>query len=173
MEVIVQQGSITDVQCDVAVVNLFRGVRYPAGATGVVDKALNGAITKAIADTGFAGKLGEALFLPGGENVDAKQVLLIGLGAAMEFDYKVVEKVAQAAVQETIAKGGKEIATIIHGGGIGGLDIIQAAQSIVIGSAKGFKACECETGKLIIVEFNPEKAKSVAEAVNEMQTRNT
>jgi hypothetical protein len=29
MEITVQQGSITDIECDVAVVNLFRGVKSP------------------------------------------------------------------------------------------------------------------------------------------------
>jgi leucyl aminopeptidase len=165
MEIIVQQGSITDIECDVAVVNLFRGVKFPGGATGAVDKALGGAITKAIAETGFEGKLGETLFLPSNEKVSAKEVLVIGLGPADEFDYKEVEKVSQAAVSASVVKGASKVATIIHGGGIGGLDIIKAAQSIVKGSDEGFKKHGCETGKLIIVEFNPEKAKNVAEAV--------
>jgi len=165
METLVQQGSITDIECDVAVVNLFRGVRFPGGATGAMDKALSGAITKAIAETGFEGKLGDTLFLPGSGKVSAKEVLVIGLGDAVEFDYEEVEKVSQAAVSASVEKEASKVATIIHGGGIGGLDIIQAAQSIMKGSDEGFKKHGCKTGKLIIVEFNPEKAMSVAEAL--------
>ena len=165
MEIIVQQGSITDIECDVAVVNLFRGVRFPGGATGAMDKALGGAITKAIAETGFEGKLGDTLFLPSSGKVSAKEVLVIGLGDAVEFDYEEVEKVSQAAVSASVEKEASKVATIIHGGGIGGLDIIQAAQSIMKGSDEGFKKHGCKTGKLIIVEFNPEKAMSVAEAL--------
>jgi hypothetical protein len=165
MEITVQQGSITDIECDVAVVNLFRGVKFPGGATGTVDKALGGAITKAIAETGFEGKLGETLFLPSNEKVSAKEVLVIGLGPADEFDYKEVEQVSQVAASASVAKGAFKVATIIHGGGIGGLDIIKAAQSIVKGSDEGFKNHGCETGKLIIVEFNPEKAMSVAKVI--------
>jgi leucyl aminopeptidase len=130
-----------------------------------MDKALHGAITKAIAETGFEGELGETLFLPGSGKVSAKEVLVIGLGPAVKFDYEQVEKVSQAAVSASVEKGFSQVATIIHGGGIGGLDIIQAAKSIVKGADKGFKKHGCETGKLIIVEFNPEKAKSVAEVV--------
>jgi len=165
MEIIVQQGSITDIECDVAVVNLFRRVKFPGGATGAMDKALDGAITRAIADMGFEGKLGDTLFLPSQGKVSAKEVLVIGLGDSAEFDCEAVEKVSQAAVSASVEKGFFQVATIIHGGGIGGLDIIQAAQSIVKGADEGFKKHGCETGKLIIVEFNPEKAMSVAEAV--------
>jgi hypothetical protein len=35
----------------------------------------------------------------------------------------------------------------------------------VKGSDEGFKNHGCETGKLIIVEFNPEKAMSVAKVI--------
>lgn len=170
MEIIVQQGSITDIECDVAVVNLFRGVRSPGGATGAMDKTLDGAITRAIAETGFEGKLGDTLFLPGQGRVSAKEVLVIGLGDAAAFDYESVEKVSQAAVSASVEKGFSQLATIIHGGGIGGLDIVQAAQSIVKGADEGFKRHGCETGELIIVEFNPEKAESVAEAVKALYT---
>ena len=130
-----------------------------------MDKALGGTITKAIAETGFEGKLGETLFLPSSGKVADKEVLVIGLGEAAEFDYKEVEKVSQAAVAASVEKGFSKVATIIHGGGIGGLDIIKAAQSIVKGSDEGFKNHDCETGELIIVEFNPEKARSVAEVI--------
>ena len=168
MEIIVQQGSITDVECDVAVVNLFLGVKFPGGATGAMDKTLSGAITKAIAETGFEGQLGDALFLPNAGKVSSKEVLVIGLGSAHEFGYEEVEKASQAAVSASVERGVSKVATIIHGGGIGGLDIIQAVQSIVKGSDEGFKKHGCETGKLIIVEFNPEKARSVAETVKEL-----
>jgi len=165
MEFIVQQGSITDIECDVAVVNLFCGVRFPGGATGAVDKALDGAITKAIAKTGFEGNLGDTLFLPGEGKVCAKEVLVIGLGDAFEFYYEEVEEVSQAAVSASVAKGASTVATIIHGGGIGGLDMIQAAQSIVKGSDAGFKEHGCETGKLIIAVFDAEKVMSVEKAI--------
>jgi leucyl aminopeptidase len=165
MEIIVQQGSITEIECDIAVVNLFRGVKFPGGATGAMDKALDGAITRAIAETEFEGELGETLFLPGGGQVASKEVLVIGLGDAAAFDYEAVEKASQAVVSASVERGLSQVATIIHGGGIGGLDIIPAAQSIVKGADEGFKKHGCETGKLIIVEFSPEKAISVAEAV--------
>ena len=165
MEVIVQQGSITDIECDVAVVNLFSGVMRPGGATGAVDKVLDGAITKAIAETGFKANLGQPLFLESKGKIPAKQVLVIGLGYSGEFAYQEVETVSQTVVAASIEQGASEIATIIHGAGIGGLDIVKAARAIAKGSKQGFLEAGCETGRLIVSVFDPEKVKVVEEAV--------
>ena len=50
MDVSIQSGSIQAVDADAIVVNLFQGVAEPSGATGAVDKSLNGAICDLIAD---------------------------------------------------------------------------------------------------------------------------
>ena len=49
MEISVIQGNIAEQQADCLVVNLFEGVTTPGGATGTVDKALGGAISRLIA----------------------------------------------------------------------------------------------------------------------------
>jgi len=164
MEVIVRQGSITDIKCDVAVVNLFSGVTRPGGATGAMDKVLGGAITKAIAETGFKANLGQPLSLETESKIPAKQVLVIGLGSSSEFGYQEVKTASQAAVAAACEQGASEIATIIHGAGIGGLDIAKSAREIVKGSEQGFREAGCETGKLIIAVFDPEKVKVVEKA---------
>jgi hypothetical protein len=41
----VQLADLTDIETPALVVNLFRGVKKPGGATGAVDKALDGIIT--------------------------------------------------------------------------------------------------------------------------------
>lgn len=157
----VKQGSITDVECDVAVVNLFAGVRFPGGATGAMDRALNGAITKAIAEKGFLGKLGEPLFLPSSQNVAADNVLVIGLGSSASFGYAEVEKAAESAVSASIKeKNAGQIATIVHGAGIGGLDLAKAVKALVDGSSAGFEESKTE-GELIIVEFNQTKVETI------------
>jgi len=40
------QGNIQDADADTLIVNLFEGVKTPGGATGAVDRALNGAISE-------------------------------------------------------------------------------------------------------------------------------
>ena len=45
MEIKVKQGTLTDVACDVLIVNLFEGVTVPGGATGAVNSALDNIIS--------------------------------------------------------------------------------------------------------------------------------
>ena len=53
MELRVEQGNIAESDVDLIVVNLFAGVTAPGGATGAIDRALNGAISRLIAAGGF------------------------------------------------------------------------------------------------------------------------
>ena len=50
LEIKVESADITGIDTPALVVNLFRGVKKPSGATGAVDKALGGAITQLIKD---------------------------------------------------------------------------------------------------------------------------
>ncbi|MYK26387.1 MAG: leucyl aminopeptidase, partial [Dehalococcoidia bacterium] len=59
MEISVVQGDISKAEADVVVVNLFEGVTSPGGATGAVDRALDGAISKLIELGDIRGKAGE------------------------------------------------------------------------------------------------------------------
>ena len=65
MDVATQSGSIQLIDADAIVVNLFQGVTQPGGATGTVDKALDGAIRDLIANGAIRGNLNEtAIFYP-------------------------------------------------------------------------------------------------------------
>jgi len=167
----VQQDSISDVECDVAVVNLFAGVRYPGGATGAMDSALDGAITKTIAEKGFQGKLGEPLFLPSSPNVAADNVLVIGLGLSASFGYAEVEKAAKSAVNASVkevwanVRSPIRIATIVHGAGIGGLNLAKAVKALIDGSSAGFEESKIQ-GELIIVEFDQTKVETIKNCLN-------
>lgn len=166
MQTTVQQGSITDVKCDVAVVNLFAGVKHPGGATGAMDSALDGAITKIIAEKGFQGKLGVPLFLHGSPDVAADNVLVIGLGSSASFRYAEVEEAAKAAVIASVKeKSANRIATIVHGAGIGGLDLAKAVSALIHGSSAGFEKTDVE-GELVIVEFDQTKVKTIKKCLN-------
>ena len=43
----VRSGDIAESAADVVVVNLFEGVTAPSGATGAIDRALDGALSQA------------------------------------------------------------------------------------------------------------------------------
>ncbi|MBM3150325.1 MAG: leucyl aminopeptidase, partial [Chloroflexi bacterium] len=59
MNIVVKAGDISSIEADAVVVDLFEGVGRPGGATGVVDTALDGAISKLIMHGEIKGKLNE------------------------------------------------------------------------------------------------------------------
>ncbi len=135
LQVTVTQGNIAQQATDCVVVNLFEGVTTPGGATGAIDQALGGAISNLVASGDFTGKIGTTAVLYTNGNLPAKRVLVVGLGKAEKFDLKGVRKVG-ASVQQALRKlkGVNTYATIIHGAGIGGLDVQAAVQATAEGA---------------------------------------
>lgn len=134
MDVKVIQGGIQTIDADAIVVNLFKGVTQPGGATGVVNKALDGAITDLIAGGDLRGKLGETAVLYPRGAIPARRVIIVGLGEAGEFTLEAVREASGAAIKQAQKLGAATVATIVHGGGIGGLEVAGAAQAVVEGS---------------------------------------
>jgi leucyl aminopeptidase len=127
------QQDLLSVPCDLLVVNLFQGVVKPAGATGIVDKALDGAISSLIEQDEFAGKLGQSFVFPTFGKIKAKKVAVIGLGDKKSFDADAIRKVGGYVVKIAERAHAKKIVTILHGAGIGGVDPKMSAQSLVEG----------------------------------------
>ena len=134
MKILVEQGGIQTTAADAIIVNLFFGVTHPGGATGAVDRALGGAISEVIAGGDFKGKLGQTVVLYPRGAVTARRVIVVGLGEAAKFNLEAVREAAAAAIKQAQKVGAARTATIVHGGGIGGLDVAAAAQAVVEGS---------------------------------------
>ncbi|MDD3012324.1 MAG: leucyl aminopeptidase [Candidatus Gastranaerophilales bacterium] len=189
MDIKVIQGSLSDVSCDVLIVNLFEGVKLPAGGTGTVDAALDNIISEyVIGKDDFKGKLGDTYVIPSYGKIPAQKILLIGLGKAEKFDSNTIRLVASKAIKKSISfLKAKKVCSILHGAGIAGLDPIDCAQMTVEGTLIGaYKFSKYKTKKnnngyegpteFNIVEIDPdklqrineglEKGKIIAEAVN-------
>ncbi len=135
MELKVIQGNIAQTAADCLVVNLFEGVTEPAGATGALDAALDGAIRYLIAVGDFTGEAGSTAVLYTNGDLPAPRVLLVGLGKADKFDLHGARKAAAVAVKAmSKLKTVKTFATIVHGSGMGGLDVRAAAQVLAEGT---------------------------------------
>ena len=130
-------GDVADFATPALVVNLFEGVTHPGGATGAVDRALDGAITSLIADGEIKGKPGELTLVHTLGRLPAKRVVVAGLGKADDFDTGSVRRVSGDVARFLRRKGVAEFATIAHGAGIGGLDAGQSAQAIAEGALLG------------------------------------
>ncbi len=131
MNITIQHGNILDVQADLLIVNLFEGVQAPGGATGAVDKALDGAIRQVIALGECTGKLGETTLLYTLGRLPTPRVLVVGLGPAAEFDRHQARVAAAKAIRAAQQAKARHVATITHGAGIGGMDPVDAAQALV------------------------------------------
>jgi leucyl aminopeptidase len=135
MDIQVIQGDLAQQQSDCLVANLFEGVTEPAGATGALDRALDGAIRHLIGSGDFSGEAGSTALLYTNGELPAPRVLLVGLGKAERFDLHAARRAAAAAARSVARlKGVKRYATIVHGGGIGGLEPRAVAQALAEGT---------------------------------------
>ena len=166
MDVKVLQGSIEATATDAAIVNLFEGVELPAGATGAVDKALNGAITDIIRGGDFRGKLNEIAVLYTRNAIPAARVIVVGLGKVADFSVDRVRQAAAMAARKARDLGCTSIASTAHGAGTGQIDPALAAQAVVEGTLLGLykwtehRAVSGERGpieSLTLVEFDAGK----------------
>lgn len=174
MKVTVAQGAIQASEADAIVVNLFEGVTAPGGATGAVDRALDGAISELIAGGDITGKAGEVAVLYPRGAMPARRVIVVGLGDAQSFDLEQVRRAAAQAIKKARELKAQTVATIIHGAGIGNLSPVEAAQATVEGSllalyhypAPGVdQEPPTAIDRLTIVEFAENKLEAIREGV--------
>jgi leucyl aminopeptidase len=114
MQIHVVHGSIQDNKTDTLIVNLFEGVSAPAGATGAVDQALNGAISELITSGDLTGKAGEVGVVYTRGAIPAKRVLVAGLGKPEALDLEGVRQAAAAAIKRARDMNAKEVATVVR-----------------------------------------------------------
>ena len=137
MDIRVSAGDIAAAQADVIVVNLFEGVTSPGGATGAVDRALNGAITRLIALGDIRGRSGEVTTIHTDGKIPAPRVIVAGLGKSEAFDVDAVRNLSANLARSLRKPAIKDVATIVHGAGIGALDLAACAQAIAEGTLLG------------------------------------
>ena len=167
----VRSADITDMDTPALVVNLFRGVKKPGGATGAVDKALGGVITELIKDGEIKGSTGETTLIHTLGKIKPSRVLVAGLGPQDEFDVQVVRRVSAEVVRFLRRKGISSATTIAHGAGIGGLDPALSGQAIAEGAYLGlyrFGNYQTKNGdsanefeNLTVVELDEARAKAI------------
>ena len=175
LEIDVISADITGMATPALVVNLFRGVKKPGGATGAIDQALGGAITQLISDGEIKGTTGETTLIHTLGKIKPMRVLVVGLGSKDKFDAQVVRRVSAEVVRFLRRKGISNAATIAHGAGIGDLDPESSGQAIAEGAHLGLykfgtyltKNAESTTEfeKLTVVELDKTRAKAIDSGV--------
>lgn len=169
MEIKIEKAAIQSSTADTLIVNLFEGVTAPGGATGAVDEALGGAIRDLIAGGDLKGKAGEVAVLYPRGAIAARRVLVVGLGKSDGFDLEGVRRAAAAAIKRARELNAQHVASIVHGAGVGGLHVTQAAQATVEGSllasyrfdAPKKKEAAHDVSSLTLVEFDGARIEAI------------
>ena len=142
MNIKVVQGNIAEQEDAAVVVNLFEGVTRPGGATSAVDGAMDGAITDLIGEGDITGKRGESTLIYSLGRLTAKRVVVAGLGKQSDFSADVAREVHAETARLLASKGLSSYSTILHGAGVGGLDVGQSAQAAAEGIGLGLYSFE-------------------------------
>jgi leucyl aminopeptidase len=166
----VESGDIARYPAKAIVVNLFEGVTRPGGGTGVVDTALNGAISQLIRDGDIKGKQGEITVIHTFGAIPASKVLVLGLGKQEKFSLDTVRDLTANVCRHLRRLGVAEAASIVHGAGIAGLDPERSAQAMAEGAVMGLYQFTrhkrpdddaTELDSLTLVEFDSAKLPSL------------
>ena len=183
MEINVIAGDIAQIEADAIVVNLFEGVEQPGGATADVDKALDGAISSLIGRGEIKGKFGEVSIIHTFGKLPAGMIAVAGLGKRQDFNVNKIRGVAGEFCRSLRKLNCRKIATILHGAGIGDIELEASAEAIAEGALLGlygfnkYKKPEYadveemlvvvrEEGKTPVLEPAVHKGKAIAEATN-------
>ena len=171
MKISVEQTDIITKDTPALIVNLFKGVKEPGGATGAVDRALDGLIAGLIADGEITGKRGEMTLLHTMGKIAPARVVVAGLGSQKSFDAEAVRRVSSEAVRFLRSRGIGSAVTIAHGAGIGGLPPDDSGQAIAEGSLLGLyrfdryhtngDSSDSDFDELTIAELDPSRAESI------------
>lgn len=135
IEISIVKGLLEETPANVLVLNLFEGVKIPAGATGAIDIALEGLISKFVIEKeGFDGKFGSMYVLPTYGKIAADKVLLVGLGKNKEFNLNRLRELSEKVIKKCLKmNNAKKVISVLHGAGIGGFDPEQSARMIAEG----------------------------------------
>lgn len=137
MKIEVGVGDIAKWEDEVVVVNLFEGVDHPGGATGAVDTAIGHQITAMIATGDITGRFKDLVVFPTFDRIPGNRVIVVGLGKREEFTLDRVREVSATAALKVRDMGLRTFSTIVHGAGVGNLDIGDAAEAVVEGTLLG------------------------------------
>jgi len=137
VEIRIEQGDILGFGGKAIVLNLLEGVAKPDGATGAADRALDGALSRLIADGEIRGTRGEITVVHTLGKLPAGRVVVAGLGKAADLSADRVRDTAANVARFLRKNGFSPAATVAHGAGAGGLDAEASAQAIAEGTLLG------------------------------------
>ena len=168
MKIQLLQEEITKSSADTLIVTVWEGGQLD-GATQQIDQALNGAISELIELGDLTGKKGEVRLIYPREQLNAKRVIVVGLGKVEKIDLLTIRNAAAHAITTAHQYKSMEVATSIYG--LDNFAPAQAAQAIVEGSLLAVhqykKSDEVghEISLISLIEQDGEKSAEIAEGI--------
>jgi leucyl aminopeptidase len=168
MEVAVKAGALEKESADASILMLYEGESELQGAAALIDKALDGALTRLLQDGEFTGKSQQHMVLHTQGRLKTKRVILSGLGKPDQLTLDGLRQVAGGAATYVRNLQAKTLATTTAGAERAHLATPDTAQALVEGMLLGlyrFNKYKTEdhvpkdVTALTLVESNREQAK--------------
>lgn len=115
MEFSLWDRSILEVECDLLAIDIFEDDNGLPATVSILDRQLEGHISRLVGEEEFKGKEGKSLFITTLGRLRSKRILLLGGGKREKFNLESIRKFAL----QTIVKGkeckARRVATVIPG----------------------------------------------------------
>jgi leucyl aminopeptidase len=169
MEVAVKAGALEKESADASILMLYEGESELQGAVALIDKALDGALTRLLQDGEFTGKSKQHMVLHTQGRLKTKRVILSGLGKPDQLTRDGLRQVAGGAATYARNLQAKTLVTTTAGTERAHLATPEAAQAMVEGMILGlyrFNKYKTEDHvqkditAVTLVESNREQAKT-------------
>jgi leucyl aminopeptidase len=137
MEIKTVTGDISRVQADAIVVSIFESMEHLSGAADIVDKILDGAITRLVKQGEIKGKIYETSIVHTLDKIPARIIAVVGLGKQMDLNLDKIRRVMAQSCRTLRRMNCQQIATTIHGVGTGEIGAEASAQAVAEGCVLG------------------------------------
>ena len=137
MDVKIRKGRIESDSTEAVVVSQFEGETALVEDALLMDKAVGGLISDAVAAGEFTGRLNQTLLIRAPGALPARRVLVVGLGKRAEFSLDRARQASGTAARLIRDLGIKTFATILHGRTLGKPSLRELAAAVTEGAVLG------------------------------------
>ena len=185
MEIKVLTTPITEVSCNILIINLFEENPILDKGLSIIDKALCGHISTLLAEQPECSKYGEINMIHTWGAIGAKHIMVLGMGKKTELTVDKIRALSAIAMRTAQKRHAKSVATTISGLTTDKYDLQTTAQSIVEGAILGtyqfnyyktnqpapdiiedFIIIENEAEQAAIISLGSKRAEIISESVN-------
>ncbi len=108
-------GPLAGASGDVLMVERAQGERGLPPTLAKLDGSLNSHLTKALAEEGFEGKVGQTAYFHTLGHLSAKRIVLVGIGERSKLDLEAIRKAASAGARRSRDLGAKVVTAGLFG----------------------------------------------------------